>query len=285
LISGGILGFAYKNKLLFDYNFSRVSDKIEHGKIGVDAVKSDITNLAKQSSDIVDILILNNNNQITFSAKSSKFSDEGVFNLDRAGEGENRFFTFSQDSDITFILLKKDELMLSTVFDDRDRRIQNSYRDNIFFEDNINSKKLYLLSYTFDKATGDKIYFISDIHPVHNGPLYLNIVFAVLIFFLMLYWVLVALWVYQNARKAKINALLWGIITLCTNIAGLLIYLIYKQNNQICHNCGALQNKGNIHCIHCGVKINKTCKNCNAIINEDDGFCHHCGKLLQRDDR
>jgi RNA polymerase subunit RPABC4/transcription elongation factor Spt4 len=231
----------------------------------------------------VDILVLNNNNQITFSAKNSAFADYGTFQLEQMGEGENRFFSDLKDPNVTFKLLKDEQLMLSTVFLNRDRQIQNSYRNNTFFEDNINAKKLYLLSYTIDKATGNKIYFISDIHPVHRGPVYLNIVSAVLIFFLMLYWVLIALWVYQNARRARINAMLWGVIALCTNIAGLLIYLIYKQNNQTCHQCGALQNKGNIHCIRCGAKINKTCSNCNAITSEGDSFCHHCGMSLNKE--
>lgn len=280
LFSGVLLVYAYKDKLLFDFNYSMVSEKIEDGKIGVDAVKSDITALAEQSTDIVDILILDKHNKITYSAKNSDFSHDGVFQLEPKGSEENRYFTYVNNSNVSFKLMKNGELMLSTVLLNREKQIQNNYKDNTFFEDNLNTKKIYLLSYTFDKSTGDKIYFISDIRSVPNGPLLLKIVLAVLILILMLYWVLVAFWVYEDARKAKINAFLWGIIALCTNVAGLFIYLIYKQNNQICFHCGALQTKENIYCIHCGSKINKTCKTCNAITNKGDSFCNHCGEEI-----
>jgi RNA polymerase subunit RPABC4/transcription elongation factor Spt4 len=163
---------------------------------------------------------------------------------------------------------------------DVDKDIKNSHDDETFFEDNFNSKKIYLLSYIANKAIGYKIYFISDVHPVQKGSLYIEIVGAVATLFFMLYWVLVALWVYQNAQKSKINAVLWGIITLFTNLAGLLIYLIYKQNNQTCFKCGAVQNKGNIYCIYCGTKLSNTCKKCSAIISEGDSFCNHCGNRI-----
>lgn len=283
LFAGAFLGYAYKDKLLFAKNYNRVSEKTEDGKIGVNAVKSDIIALAEQSADIVDILILDNQNKISFSAKNSEFNNYAEFTLKGkdGNDEDNKYLTYLQNPDVTFKLMEEEELMLSTVFVDNENQIQNSYTDNTFFEDNISSKKIYLLTYTVDKATGDKIYFISDVHPVPNGPLFIEIISAILILFLMLYWVLVAFWVFQDARKSKINSLLWGVIALCTNIAGLFIYLIYKQNNQICVKCGALQNKGNIHCIHCGTKINKTCKNCNAITSEGDSFCNHCGTKLE----
>lgn len=52
--------------------------------------------------------------------------------------------------------------------------------------------------------------------------------------------IILALWVYQNARKSKLSAPVWGIITLFTNIAGVLVYLIYKHINGICGFCGAV---------------------------------------------
>lgn len=280
IFSAVLLGYTFKDKLLFAYNYKRVSEKIEEGKLGVDAVKSDIATLANQSADVVDILILDKNNKVSFSAKNSEFAGGGKFTLERGKNEENRYLTYSQNPNVTFKLMKDEELMLSPVLFDHDRDIKNNHYDDTFFEDNFNSKKIYLLSYTADKSTGDKIYFISDVHPVANGSLYIKIVGAVITLFFMLYWVFVALWVYQNARKSKINAVLWGIITLFTNIAGLFIYLIYKQNNQSCFKCGAIQNKGNIYCTYCGTKIIKTCEGCSAIISEGDSFCNHCGTRI-----
>ena len=280
LTSGAVLGYAYREKLYFAYNYSNVKEKIEDGKLGVNSVKTDLTNLAKNSTDIVDILILDNHNNVTFSAKGSSFSQGSNFQLEQSNEDNSKYFTYTQDPNVTFKLITSDSLMISTVLLDRDIQIQNNYKDSTFFQDNTSAKKIYLLSYTLDKGTGDKIYFISDIHPVKNSQLLLNIVSAVLILFLMLYWVLVAFWVFTDSRKSKINPLLWGVIALCTNIAGLFIYLIYKQNSQICHQCGALQSKENIHCTHCGTKLNRTCMFCDSIVNEEDSYCSHCGSQI-----
>lgn len=52
--------------------------------------------------------------------------------------------------------------------------------------------------------------------------------------------IILALWVYQNARKFKLSAPVRGIITLFTNIAGVLVYLIYKHINGIRGFCGAV---------------------------------------------
>ena len=280
IFSGAFLGYTFKDKLLFAYNYGKVSEKIEEGKLGVNAVKSDIITLANQSADIVDILILDKNNKVSFSAKNSEFAGGGEFILERDKNEENRFLTYSQNPNVTFKLIKSNELMLSAMLLGNEKSIQNSHEDNTFFQNNFNSKKIYLLSYTADKGTGDKIYFISDVHPVPKGSLYIQIIGAIATLFFMLYWILLAFWVYQNARKSKINAVLWGIITLFTNLAGLFIYLIYKQNNQICFKCGAMQNKGNIHCTYCGTKISKTCKSCGAIVSEGDNFCNQCGNSI-----
>lgn len=285
IFSAALLGYKFKDKLLFAYNYNKVNEKIEEGKLGVDAVKTDIVSLGAQSSDIVDILILNKSNKISYSAKNSAFARGGEFALERGKDEENRYLTYSQNPDVTFRLMKNDELMLSTVLLDYEKDIENHHDDNTFFENDFNAKKIYLLSYTADKHTGDKIYFISDVRPVPNGWLYIKMVGALATLFFMLYWVLLALWVCQNARKSKLNAVLWGVITLFTNLAGLFIYLVYKQNNQSCLKCGAIQNKGNIYCIYCGTKISETCKGCNAIISKGDIFCHHCGKNISPDDK
>lgn len=285
IFSAALLGYTFKDKLLFAYNYNKVSEKIEDRKLGVDAVKADITTLASQSADIVDILILDKNNKVSFSAKNSEFASGGEFDLERSNDEENHYLVYSQNPNVVFKLLKNDQLMLSTVFLDNEEDIENDHDDNTFFENNFNSKKIYMLSYTADKGTGDKIYFISVVHPVPNGSLSVKIVGALITLFFMLYWVLLALWVYQNARKSKINAVLWGIITLFTNLAGLFIYLIYKQNNKTCFKCGALQNKRNIYCTYCGTKISKTCKDCNAIISEGDNFCNTCGNKISNDEK
>ena len=97
-------------------------------------------------------------------------------------------------------------------------------------------------------------------------------------FFFMIYWVLLALYIYQNALKSKLNPYLWGGITLLTNVAGAIIYFIYKQNQKICFKCETSQSKNNIYCINCGTKLSETCKKCGSTINTNDKYCARCGE-------
>lgn len=283
LLSVTLLGYAYRDKLIFAYNYDEINENILSGKIGTETIKSDISSLAKNSNDVVDILLLDDQNNILFSAKNSDFASNDTLTLESKIINEHQYLVYMQNSNLSFKLIKAGKLITSSVLFQPEKKMQKQFKNDTFFENNSNKKTLYLLSYTTDKVTGNKVYVISDIHPVKNGQIYIGIVAAVLILFIMSYLVLVALWVYRDARKSKINALLWGIITLFTNIAGLFVYLIYKQNSQVCHQCGALQNKTNIYCIHCGNKINKTCKNCSTITNEGDNFCHHCGVKIDDD--
>jgi len=75
--------------------------------------------------------------------------------------------------------------------------------------------------------------------------------------FFMIYWILVALWVYKNALKPKLNATIWGIIVLFTNLAGLFVYLIYKQGSQTCKNCDTAINNKDSYYKNCGSEITR----------------------------
>ena len=94
----------------------------------------------------------------------------------------------------------------------------------------------------------------------------------------VVYGVLLALYIYQNALKSKLNPYLWGGITLITNIAGVIIYIIYKQNQKTCFQCGALQDKSHIYCTYCGTKLNETCHTCGSVLNRNDKYCAKCGE-------
>ena len=282
VLSIGFLAFVFKDKLTFAYEYNCVSEKVEDNKNGIDAVKSNLTALAENSSDIADILILDDANKIVFSAKNSGLAQNGSLELTSSVGRENRFLTDTANPNVYFRLIKNDSLFLYMNMIDRDNKVEQRYNDDYFYENNFSAKKVYLLSYIADKASGDKIYFISDIQPVANGEIYVKAVAALAMLFFMLYWALIALWVYANARKSKLNAVMWGIIALFTNLAGLFVYLIYKQGNKTCYQCGAVQNAANIYCTSCGVKIGETCDHCHSVINGKDNYCKNCGSEIIR---
>lgn len=278
LLSAGFLAFSFRDKLAFVYAYHRMSENAEANRSGFEALKPELSNLANKSPDMTDILILNSKNQILFSAKNSVFSKNS--NLELADSSGNHFLSDQSNPDVYFLLVKDNSLSLSKTILGIENDVEQEYADHYFYESDFAAKKVYLLSYIADKAGGDKIYFISDVRPVANGKLYVKAVAALAMLFFMFYWVLLALWVYVNALKSKQNAAMWGIITLFTNLAGLFVFLIYRQNHQACYKCGALQSKTNGYCTFCGTKLGTTCENCNAVVSGKCRYCKNCGNEL-----
>jgi hypothetical protein len=276
----GFLGIIFKDKLTFVYEYKRVIEKIEKNKSGIEAVKPELTVLAASSPDIADILILNNENNILFSANNSELAQNG--SLELIGGKGNGFLCDKTNPDVYFRLVKNDNILSLKDLIGRDNKVEQDYNDEYFYENNFNAKEIYLLSYAADKSSGDKIYFISDIQPVANGDFYVKAAAALVMLFFMIYWVFTAFWVYADALKSKLNASIWGIITLFTNLAGLFVYLILRQGFQTCYKCGAAQPKTNVYCSCCGAKIGETCEKCNSIISGKDNYCKSCGSEINR---
>ncbi|MBE6081160.1 zinc ribbon domain-containing protein [Acidilutibacter cellobiosedens] len=281
ILSAGFLAYTFRDKITFVYKYHRINEKANDNKIGFENLEPELINLANSSSDIVDILILNRQNQILFSAKNSNLSKNGILDLAEISGKKSHFLADQKNSNVYFRLMKGDKLKFSMAMLGIENEVEQEYADYYFYEKNYNVKKVYLLSYITDKLSGDKVYFISDIRPIVNGEFYVKIVAVLAILFFMLYWVLLAFWVYAQALKSKLNSAMWGIITLFTNLAGLFVFLIYRQGHQTCYKCGALQNKSNLYCTFCGTRLGFVCKKCNTIVSEKDNYCKNCGSVLK----
>lgn len=280
ILSLGFLGFTFKDKLALAFSYNKISKEVLKSKDGLISLKSDLILLAK-NKEIVDILILNNENDIVFSAKNSPLAQNGSLNLESSSERGSLFLSDKENPNVAFRLVNNHHLLFSLIISDDDDA-QRDYINGYFFEKNFNTKQVYLLSFVLAKTDGSKVYFISDIRPVSNGDFYLKAVKALAMLFFMIYWVIVALWVYANALKSKKNAAAWGIATLCTNLAGLFLYLIYRQGTNFCSKCGLLQNEANLYCSSCGAKLGETCNWCNAAVGLKDSFCKSCGSKINR---
>ncbi len=272
------IGDKFKSKFEFIYHYHRISEGIEKDNYDMEDIKQKIKNISDKSEDIVDVLILDKENKVIYSSKNSELGQQEVFTLNRKNNASDEYFINPNIENTIFKLTRNKELMITTILSNFDTEIKKDYEDEVFYENNFNAKKLYLLSYAANGNTGEKIYFINEIHPVENGKTYIKIALAVMMFLFMVYWIIVALYVYQNALKSKLNPYLWGGITLFTNLAGVIVYIIYKQNNKKCFKCGALQSKTNMYCVHCGTKLNESCKKCGASINMRDRYCAKCGE-------
>lgn len=270
----GYVGYIYKDKINLAFQYEK-TNKTFKKQLSDEDKKQSIDNLAASSNDICDILILDEKNNVTYSAKNSDFAKDGSFELERANG--SKFLQSEKNPDTVFRFVKKDEFMLSSVFANDFKEIYDEYDEDGFYLDNFQNKKLYIISLLGKKDGGEKAYIISNPQSVEYGMLSLKISAGIAMMLFMIYLIIIALWVYQNAIKSKLSAPVWGLITLFTNLAGVLVYLIYKHINLICGFCGAVQSKSNLFCTKCGKKIGTTCTQCGHFLKPSDKYCPQCG--------
>ena len=95
---------------------------------------------------------------------------------------------------------------------------------------------------------------------------------------LIIYWLLLPLWVFMDARKREFKAPLWAILVLITNAVGLIIYLVVRPEFPKCKNCGEQLNNRFVICPYCGIQNKLLCSACKQIIEESWVVCPYCGQ-------
>lgn len=260
----GAVGYAYKSKIKLAARYARAIESFkENGsQKGFDKLAS--------ADGVCDVIVLDSENKVIYSAKD--FVKDGKFELEQI-DG-SKFMQNDAMQGAAFRFVKKDEFMLTSVFADGFEEIYDDY-DSLCLS-KFQSDKLYMIS-LLGKSGGTRAYVISNPTPVMYGMKILKAAASVFMLLFMIYWIIVALWVYQSALKSKLCAPIWGIITLFTNLAGVLLYVIFRHANNACTFCGAVQPKGNIFCTECGKKIGLTCTECGHILKPGDSFCPKCG--------
>ncbi len=96
----------------------------------------------------------------------------------------------------------------------------------------------------------------------------------------VVYWLLVALWLYQAAVRSAMSPLLWGLLGLAGNLAAVAVFLVVRGFLRIrCPACGHWQ-AASPFCGHCGTALNTKCPACGAAVKQNDRFCGACGEKL-----
>ena len=162
------LGNAFQDKIVFIYDYHRIHETLENNHNDLESVKEEIKNMSDNSEDVVDVLILDKDNKIMYSSKHSEFANQEEFTLNKVDNMTNDYFVNPNNDTAIFRLTTNKELIINTVLSNFDTEVQKESEDQIFYESNFNSKQVYLLSYIANHDTGEKIYFINEIHPVEN---------------------------------------------------------------------------------------------------------------------
>ncbi|TDT63625.1 zinc ribbon domain-containing protein [Fonticella tunisiensis] len=274
-----IIAYVSRDKIYMAIDYKRISDTLE--KEGVtDRLKSQLKKLASDSNDINNVVVLDKDNNIVFKVNSSLIGDKKKMQLIPYDMGRG-YLQDSTNEDILYKVVKQENIILNKDYIQNNKKVRLDIDEEFSYERDFSSKEIYLLNYLIDRGTRNKILIIRTANPIPYAERLLEVTGALLGLILTIYWIGLALWVYKDASIKNLNASLWGLLILITNLVGLIVYLIYKQNNLICYKCGALQSKFNAFCSNCGIRINESCNHCRAVIGKGDNYCSRCGSKVK----
>ena len=266
------VGYVYRERLNFAFQYSRLEEAKDEKALQTAADKT-----AKTSADVIDVLITDSENRLIYSAEKSEFAEKKI-EFTKSGD-DKKYLVCTENPNAVFKYVKADEFMLNSIINKDFGKIRSDYEDDSVFESNLSSKTVYMLNMV--KAGGSKVYVITLPTSVPNGMAALKITAALAMLFFGVYWVLIALWLYNDAAKHRLSPLYWGVIGLFTNLVGLVVYKIYKRSLSVCPVCNAAQSSDHLFCPFCGNKLGSRCENCGSKIGEKDAFCHHCGVKIK----
>lgn len=274
LACAGAVGYIYRERLNFAWQYSR----LEEAK-GETALQTAAQKTADASADVVDVLILDANNRVTYAAKNSEFAS-GTLELVKAGS-EKKYLVSANHPNAVFQYVKSEEFMLNSIISKDFGKIRSDYDDDSAFESGLSAKTIYMLSCVGVHGSDGKICVVTIPTSVSGGMTALKVTAALAMLFFCIYWVLVALWLYKDAAACKLSPLYWGLIGLFTNIIGLIVYKIYKRSMALCPSCGTAQSADHLYCSFCGAQVGVRCENCGGKVGSKDSFCYHCGNKIK----
>ena len=272
VICVGTIGYFYRERLSFALHYSQIKEAADTAELHSAADKT-----AAASPDVVDVIVLNRENRVTYSAKKSEFAgDKLVF--ERLSDNR-KYLSVDTHPDAVFRYVKSREFMISSIINKDFGEIRSDYDDD-FFGSDISGKTVYMLT-SVTAPDGGEVCVITVPTAVSGGKTAIKISAALAMLFFSVYWVLVALWLVKDAAKCKLPSLYWGLIGLFTNLVGVIVYKIYKRGMACCGGCGAAQPSEHIFCSFCGSQLGKCCEKCGWKVQPNDNFCHRCGNKIK----
>jgi Double zinc ribbon len=89
-------------------------------------------------------------------------------------------------------------------------------------------------------------------------------------------------YVYGDARRRRMRAVLWTLLAIFIPYAiGFILYFILRDPlPRPCPGCGNVVKSGFVFCPHCGTSLQPTCPNCGKGVERGWANCPHCGQAL-----
>ncbi len=108
-------------------------------------------------------------------------------------------------------------------------------------------------------------------------------VLLIFLIFVLLIPIAIGVYVYRDANRRGMNALLWALVAaLVPSLIGLIIYLLVRGNysDLHCPRCETPVTDRFVVCPKCGAKLRPSCPNCSSPVEPDWRLCPHCAQPL-----
>jgi hypothetical protein len=102
---------------------------------------------------------------------------------------------------------------------------------------------------------------------------------------LLVYWLSIAWWTFMDARGGGYRAFAWGLLVLCTNLAGAAVYLIARKDWRECPHCGQGIDKRFRYCPSCAQVLKAACTKCGQALQQNWVYCADCGTSRESADK
>lgn len=267
-----------RDKICAAIDYGKLSNTFERQGLG-NNVNSQLKKLNSDSKDIVNIFILDENNKIVFKVNNNLIGNNTKVVL-TSYELNRKYLQDNINKNVLYRIVREENILLNKDYIQNDEKFKNDIDEEFYYEGDLGSRDIYLINYISSRTNKNKIFIIRTATPIPYVEKTLDITGTLFSLIFITYWIGLALWVYKDANAKKNNPALWGGLVLLTNLVGLIIYFMYKQNNIICYKCGVIQNRENIFCSYCGTKINEQCSHCGNILNKSENYCSKCGEKL-----
>jgi RNA polymerase subunit RPABC4/transcription elongation factor Spt4 len=118
------------------------------------------------------------------------------------------------------------------------------------------------------------------------------------------FWIVLIVWVYRDAEKRGMNAIVWALVVFFLHFLGLIIYMLIRSEHPVrsrepgsagapfappaapimapptCPKCGKTTDKLHTFCPACGERIKPACPACGRDVQPGWKACPNCGGSL-----
>ena len=93
---------------------------------------------------------------------------------------------------------------------------------------------------------------------------------------------LLAVWVFRDARRRDFLPAMWGLLTLIGNVVAWLVYMLVRTRGvgSRCPRCGTALRMGFAYCPACGAQVRRSCPACGHAAEDGWKVCPYCGREL-----